>query len=161
MFLFFIGIFFIAKNEHITNIEEYTKRPQLITLYNVKIVNWRTYSEMNFIAKAQKIYNPKLTNYLYAKNVEIQKLLNGSISRSNKNSIYIYAPYLEIYTNLFEGRSKNLKTIVKSENYSLTIYSQEMKIKNKRIELLKNYIYHQSKDLVIKIYYPQIDIKTE
>jgi len=150
-FLFFIGIFFVAKNEHITNIDQYINKNPKIILYNVKIVNWRTYNEINFIAKAKKIYNPFYSKYLYSQEVEIYKPIK-------KELILIYAPYLEIYTNLFSGKSNNIKSIIKKDESITTIYTKEAKIKNKNIDLSRNIIYHKSKDVIMKIYYPKMEI---
>lgn len=156
VFLVFILILLIAKNENIVITEIPTKNQMKFILYNVQIVNFRTYNKINFIAKAQKLQNPFYSNYLYCNIVELY------LNQENRK-IYSFMPFFEVYTNLIYGKSKNVKSVIylqnnKKENSKSLIYCQELKIENKKVFLNRNYIYYQTDNLNISIYYPTIEI---
>lgn len=149
----------MAKNEYIINTESINQRKMFLTLYNVQIVNWKNYNQVNFIAKSQKILTPFHSNYIYSINVEIYKL-------NQDNIIKLSIPYLEIYTNLSYAKTKDIKATIYfkennkiNTNHPIFIYSQDLKIKNKNIVLTKNYIYHRINQNQIRIYYPIIEIQ--
>lgn len=154
--LFFVLVFIIAKNENITNIEIPNQNKQFIIIYDLEIRNWRTYNQLNFIAKSKKISSIMFSNYLYCQNTFIYKI-------QQNNAIQLYLPYLEIYTNLYYGKSRNLKVKIYNIEKSkiekpIHINSTYLIIKNKKIKLIKNYIYYNFGDKVVNIYYPEIEI---
>ncbi|MFN4219435.1 MAG: hypothetical protein ACK4GJ_00745 [bacterium] len=159
-FLFFVLILLLAQNEnieHIENIEEKLKsRKFKITLYNVEIVTWKNYDQTNFFAKVKKLENPFYSNYIYSEKLEIYKNFGKNLAR-------VFLPYAEIYTNLQNGKTKNIKIILytkdEKNNFFLTyIYSNETFIKNKKILLLKNFIYTSSQKTKFFLYYPKMEI---
>ncbi|MCX7758533.1 MAG: hypothetical protein N2169_02825 [bacterium] len=159
IFLFFILIFIMAKNEYITNIEPINQKKMFLTLYNVQIVNWKNYNQINFIAKSEKILTPFYSNYIYSTNVDIYK-------HNQNNIIKLSIPSLEIYTNLSYAKTNHIKATIYfkennkiNTNYPVFIYSQDLTIKNKNIVLTQNYIYHRINKNQIRIYYPQIEIQ--
>ncbi len=156
--MFFVLLLIMAKNEHITQNIDLSNNRMKFTIYEVKIVSWKNYNTVNFEAKAQKLENPFYSNYLYASNTQIYK-------NDKKNIGIIYLPSLEIYTNLYYGKAQNIKGIIYRKEKDkidlsspILIYSENLIIKNKKIELQKNYIYYKNRDNFIKIFYPIIEI---
>lgn len=149
----------MANKENVTNFEYISERKMVMTLYNVRILTWKNYNEINFEAKVKKLQNPFYTNYIYSEEVEIHR-------KDPDKIITISVPALEIYTNLSQAKAKNIKTIIylkekNTWNYDqpIKIYSQNLMIIKKNIILQHNYIYHTIKKNFVMIYYPQIEIK--
>lgn len=157
--LFFVLLLIMAKNEHVTqNIDLSNNKRMKFTIYGVKIVSWKNYNTVNFEAQTKKLENPFYSNYLYASNTQIYR-------NDRKNVGIIYLPSLEIYTNLYYGKAQTIRGIIYTKeknkidlNSPILIYSENLIIKNKKIELQKNYIYNKNKDSFIKIFYPVIEI---